>query len=57
MQKYYFPNIAPRLELYGSRVELIGSRLELISSNLIQSVNFRGLFNCQNLLTLKGVGM
>ena len=36
MQKYYFPDIAPRLELYGSRVELIGSRMELISTNTFQ---------------------
>ena len=40
MQKYYFPHIAPRLELYGSRVELIGSRMELTSTNLFQSVKF-----------------
>ena len=40
VQKYYFPHIAPRLELYGSRVELIGSRMELISTNTFQSVNF-----------------
>ena len=51
MQKYYFPHIAPRLELWGSRVELIGSRMELIgskmeltSTNTSQSVNFWRFF-------------
>ena len=42
MQKYYFPHIAPRLELYGSRVELIGSRMELTST--FQSVIFLEIF-------------
>ena len=40
VQKYYFPHIAPRLELYGFRVELIGSRMELTSTNTLQSVDF-----------------